>query len=75
MKGPVFLREDLQTDLVATQTAILVFKPQDEQVIGESVNLDGGFVGVLTRDIESALEEFALSDTHYHFLKTEMIFI
>lgn len=75
MKGPIFLREDLQADLVATQATILVFKAQDKQVISETINLDSGFVGVVTSDIESPLEEFALSDTQNHFLETKMIFI
>ena len=75
MKGPIFLREDLQADLVATQTTILVFKAQDKQVISETINLHSGFVGVVTSDIESPLEEFALSDTQNHFLETKMIFI
>lgn len=75
MKGPVFLRENLQADLIPTETSILIFKTQDKQVVCETVNLHGGFVRVLSRDIQSALEEFALSDTQYHFLETEMIFI
>jgi hypothetical protein len=75
MKGPVLLREDLQADLIPAKTTILIFKTEDKQVIRETVNLHGGFVRVLSRDIQSALEEFALSDTQYHFLETEMIFI
>jgi hypothetical protein len=75
MKRPVLLREDLQADLIPAETTILIFKTEDKQVIGETVNLHGGFVRVLSRDIQSTLEEFALSDTQYHFLETEMVFI
>ena len=75
MKGPVLLREDLQADLIPTETTILIFKTEDKQVVCETVNLHGSFIRVFSRDIQSTLEEFALSDTQYHFLKTEMIFI
>jgi hypothetical protein len=75
MKRPVLLREDLQADLIPAETTILIFETEDKQVIRETVNLHSGFVGVLSRDIQSALEEFALSDTQYHFLETKMIFI
>jgi hypothetical protein len=70
VKRPFFLREDLQADLVTTETTILVFKTENKQVISETVNLHSGFVGVLTRNIESTLEEFALSDPQNHFLET-----
>jgi hypothetical protein len=75
MKGPVFLRQDLEAHLVTTQTSILVFETQNKQVIRETVNLHSGFVGILTGDIESALEEFAFSDSQDHFLETKVIFI